>query len=117
MQAPRSGASSRARPRRALTNETIVADTWNNTGSFYIRINGKNGASSLASPFTLGVTLDPSVCDGVDPAPADTFEAPAGGYETLVLADYAQMATAGLGNSASDQSDLETQLDEFIEPS
>jgi hypothetical protein len=96
-----------------LTNETVVADTWNNTGYFYIRVSGKNGAFSIDSPFTLGVTLDPSVCDGVFPEAADSFIAPAGGYETLVLTDFSRMPSALAGNSTADKAALTTKLTTF----
>ena len=96
-----------------LTNEAVVADTWNNTGYFYIRVNGKNGAFSNQSPFTLGVTLDPSVCDGVFPEPADSFSANAGGYETLVLTDFSRMPSALAGNSTADKAALLTKLTTF----
>jgi hypothetical protein len=96
-----------------LTNEAVVADTWNNTGYFYIRVNGKNGAFSNQSPFTLGVTLDPSVCDGVSPEPPDTFTATAGAYKTLVLTDFSRMPSALVGNAAADKAALLTKLATF----
>ena len=95
-----------------LTSETIVVDTWNNTGDFYVRVNGKNGASSLA-PFTLGVTVVGSDCDGVLPVAADSFIAPAGSYETLILTDPSRMDEAVSGNSTADKVALVDDLEAF----
>ena len=93
-------------------SEGLVADTWNNTGSFYVRVSGKNGASSLGSPFSLRVTLDPSVCDGVAPV-IGTISAPAGGYKTLILTAQSRMSAAIAGNSTADKSTLNTKLAAF----
>ena len=95
-----------------LTNESIVVDTWNNTGDFYIRVNGKNGASSLA-PFTLGVTVVGSDCDGVIPVAADGFSAPAGSYETLILTDLSRLDESVPGNAVADKTALSADLETF----
>jgi len=93
-------------------SETVVADTWNNTGFYYIRVSGKNGASSITSPFTLGVSLDASVCDGVAPQAGSSLVVPTG-IKTLVLRDTSRMA-ANAANSASDMTALDSKLDTFI---
>jgi hypothetical protein len=91
----------------------VVADTWNNTGFFYIRVSGKNGASSVDSPFTLGVGLDTSVCDGVAPQLPDGFTAPAGGYKTLILTNTSRMPSTFAGNAAADKTTLSSKLATF----
>ena len=57
--------------------EHLSVDTWNNTGEFYVRVAGRNGAHSPGAPFDLAVHLDPSSCTGVDPE-----HAPAGPDDT-----------------------------------
>ena len=98
------------------TNEAVVADTWNNTGFYYMRVSGKNGAFDLDSDFTLSVTRDASVCDGVTPEAPDSFAAPAGpngGYKTLILTDFSRMPSTIAGNSLSDKTALTNKLDTF----
>ncbi len=48
--------------------EHLSVDTWNNTGEFYVRVAGRNGAHSPGAPFDLAVHLDPSSCTGVAPS-------------------------------------------------
>jgi hypothetical protein len=43
-------------------NKSAAADTWNNTGNFYIRISGDNGAFDPGAQFTLTVTTSGSPC-------------------------------------------------------
>ncbi len=71
--------------------EFILADTWNNTGSFYVRVVGKNGAYDLEQPFNMRVSIDGVNCAGVVPVAAAT-PAPAGDYETIILWDSARVA-------------------------
>ncbi len=74
--------------------EHLSVDTWNNTGEFYVRVAGRNGAHSPGAPFNLAVHLDPSSCTGVTPSTlplAPTTPAPAAGAETLIIVDYGQM--------------------------
>ena len=96
-------------------SETVVADTWNNTGHFYIRVSGKNGESNLDAPFTLGVTLDGSVCDNVSAQTLDDVDAPAGSFKTLVLTDMARMPSSVAGNSTADKAALTAKLETFAE--
>ena len=39
-------------------NESITRDTWDNTGSFYVRVNGATAPSTPDAPFTSRVTAD-----------------------------------------------------------
>ena len=50
--------------------EHVSVDTWNNTGNFYVRVAGRNGAHSPGAPFDLDVHVDPSSCTGVTPSAA-----------------------------------------------
>ncbi len=71
-------------------DETVSVNTWNNTGSFYIRVQGKNGSFDEDSPFTLNVEREGSLCSGVadiaGPAPSATS-----GIRTLILVDRARL--------------------------
>jgi CSLREA domain-containing protein len=73
--------------------EGLVLKTWNNTGDFYIRVRGREGAFSLDSPFQLDVQLMPGSCGSVTPITTpSTLIAEEGGYETLILIDSTRMS-------------------------
>ena len=66
----------RSRPRRrnsivavAATpgngSESTIVNTWNNTGEFYVRVTGRNGAFNTTQPFTLAITKGATTCVGV----------------------------------------------------
>ena len=91
---PFSGAQTRSLVAIASTtgtgDEHVAANTWTNSGQYYIRVSGKNGASSLAQPFTLTVTQDGGQCNGV--APIDgTATGAAGPYQTIILTDTGRL--------------------------
>ena len=84
-------------------NEGLRLNTWQNRGSFYVRVRGRSGESSLASPFTLTVSTTPSGCD---PAAFDALSPPsllgeAGDYHTIILTDFGRMqgATGAIAQS------------------
>ena len=85
-------------------SESFDANTWTNTGTFYVRVNGKGDASSDL-PFTLSVQLSGNTCVGVSPV-AGTFTAPASDAKTLILWDSSRMQSA----QAGDISTLRTTL-------
>ena len=94
-------------------DESVVADTWNNTGSFYIRVSGRNGAFATASPFTLSVTRDDlPACVGVNDLPGSA-SASGTGYQTVILLDSSRMPVSQTGNSATDVATLRTDLTAF----
>ncbi len=75
-------------------DEHIVANTWNNTGSFYIRVSGRNGAYDPGAPFNLGVHEDLNSCSTIsqpDPTQALLTSPVDPATKTLILADYARM--------------------------
>ena len=74
-------------------DESLDVATWNNTGEFYVRVAGRNGAYSPLNPFGLLVSVDESACTGVEPSDAALLPAApaAGGIRALVLADYGRM--------------------------
>jgi YVTN family beta-propeller protein len=74
-------------------DESLVVNTWNSTGNFYVRVVGHGGAFSTSSPFTLSVTKGPTTCTAV----TDTTLTPraavtATGLKTVILADSSTVA-------------------------
>jgi hypothetical protein len=90
-------------------DETVVADTWNNTGRYYVRVSGANGAfSTEGAPFTVAVTRSATSCTGVVPLGSAPVSEPAGHYRTLILTDPSR-----LPGSAADKSTLQSKLAAF----
>lgn len=89
-------------------SERVIADTWNNTGEFYIRVSGKNGAFSLDTPFEVQLTVDGVDCTGVEPL-AETVAASAGDYRSIILWDSARI-NADPANTPSQVAELQSNL-------
>ena len=77
--------------------EHVFVDTWNNTGFFYIRVNGRNGTYSPAQPFSLHVHVASGTCGGVVPSNAALLQSPppSSGLQTVILTDYSRMPAGG----------------------
>jgi hypothetical protein len=74
-------------------NEYAVANTWNNTGNFYVRVTGRNGAFNDNTPFVLTVTKGPTTCTGVtDLAITSRPQVAATGLNTVILTDSSVVA-------------------------
>ena len=76
--------------------ELVVRNTWNNTGSFYIRVVGHNGAYDPARPFTLSARTASLSCTGsslTKSAPV-TLNTAAAAPRTIVLTDTARLRHA-----------------------
>ncbi len=75
-------------------DQTISADTWNNTGYFYIRVTGANGAYDPGADFSLGVQVNAGTCGGVAPSskPLLNGSLPASSSKTLILTDEGRMS-------------------------
>ena len=89
--------------------QDTFADVWNNTGYFYVRVNGPNGIYDPGAQFSLSVHENAGTCTGVAPDTNDPLlsaGAPAGGYKTLILADYSRMTDDG--DLATMQADLKS---------
>ncbi len=74
--------------------ESIKAATWNNTGNFYVRVLGRNGASS-STLFTIGLTRSGGPCDNVplDSRSTDATLAPTpGSFKTVIVTDTSRFA-------------------------
>ncbi|GAC1666686.1 MAG: hypothetical protein NVS9B8_08220 [Candidatus Limnocylindrales bacterium] len=89
-------------------NETLVGDTWTNTGSYYILVGGKNGASSLAQPFALSVTVTGNTCAGVGPLGTPPPAASAQSLTSLIIED-----TSRQPGGSTDVAALQTRLATF----
>ena len=80
-------------------DETVVVNSWNETGEFYVRVAGRGGAFDPSNLFTLTVTPAGSECTHV----TDTVLTPraaaagAGDYATVILTDSTRLA---LGNGS-----------------
>ena len=48
-------------------DEHAFANIWNNTGSFYIRVNGRNGTYDPGAHFNVAVHESVTPCTGVTP--------------------------------------------------
>ena len=98
--------------RDGTASETVVADTWSNTGYYYVRVSGKNGDASLAAPFSMAVTTTGNQCAGVTPigsAPtAASLGLTTGGTsKTLIFWDSSRMT----GNTTALEGDLDDLAD------
>jgi hypothetical protein len=98
-------------------NEEVVANTWNNTGVFYIRATGRNGTYVPGVPFSVSVDEDVSSCAGVVPSTAPLLSAPAAatGAKTLVLEDVGRMPGGAQSPLPSDLSTMQSKLQAFAQ--
>jgi len=94
---------------RGRADERVVADTWQNTGFFYVMVSGKNGQFNADAPFFLTVERSGVSCEGVAPI-AGSVTADAGDYETLILWDSGRMDPVQPGNSAAEIAALQTAM-------
>ena len=73
-----------------LGNESVVVNTWSNTGYFYVRVASHGGAFSTASKFTVTVDQGETSCAGVTDTtitPAASRTVSGGQYTTVILTD------------------------------
>src|SRR5581483_3710754 len=76
-------------------DKSVVADTWNNSGNFYVRVTGNNGVAAPFKDFTLTVSTSAGTCvdQSGNPVQLQTFAdqptltAPAGGNATTVIVE------------------------------
>jgi hypothetical protein len=91
-------------------NQQVNADVWNNTGYFYIRVNGVNGAYDPGASFSVNVQENAGTCVGVAPSTApllsSSFTVPGPSYKTLILTDESRMTDDG--DLSTMESDLKT---------
>ena len=95
------------------SDEAVVADTWNNSGSYYARVSGRNGAFSTTAPFSLAVSRDDRpACTGVAGNTEAPTPAPGQGYQTVILLDSARQGLQP-GNPGADIAALTNKLATF----
>jgi uncharacterized repeat protein (TIGR01451 family) len=81
--------------------EGIILNTWNNSSDFYILVQGRNGAFSLASPFHLEAAILTGSCEGVNPITEPSSLTPtAGNYRTIILTDLNRMTATAAERTA-----------------
>jgi hypothetical protein len=81
-------------------NEEVVADTWTNTGRYYVRVSGAGGAFSTTGDFAVKVTQTGTSCAPVAPIGSAPGPAPAGAYETLILTNTSRLPGTATEKSA-----------------
>src|SRR5207248_8819011 len=101
---------------RGLADRQIVRDTWTNNGFFYVRVHGRGGAFSTATPFQLDVTLLSGPCLSIDPNKAGPSTLGVSrNVKTLILTDLTDRPgrPARMAGSPSDRTALLTALNAF----
>jgi CSLREA domain-containing protein len=94
---------------RGLANEGLIINTWNNSGDFYVRVRGANGAFNNQFPFRVSIEIQSGNCGDVSPiATGSTTTPTAGNYQTIILTDLARMA-----GTAAEKATLSAQLAAF----
>ncbi len=92
-------------------DESVVVNSWNNTGDVYIRVSGRSGAFDLDGLFTVEIEKSASTCDGVtDTTLTPRADAPSAGVQSVILTDSSILQLGDAGNPAS----LRASLDDFI---
>ncbi len=86
-----------------------MVNTWNNSGDFYVRVRGRNGAFSPAAPFHLEIQLLTGSCSAVGPLTVPRSTTPiAGDYQTIILTDPARIS-----GTPAERAALESRLAAF----
>ncbi len=101
--------------RSGTSSEIIIRNTWDNTGDFYVRVHGRNGAFNLAAPFRLNVRMLTGACGPIVPITTPPtarlitgVAGPNGGYRTIIVTDLPR--TVG---TAAEKADLQARLAVF----
>jgi pentapeptide MXKDX repeat protein len=93
-------------------SEGIRVNTWSNTGQYYVRVRGRNGAFSLDAPFRLSVTLTPGGCGSIEPLPDSPAMGTAGDNpRTLIVTDLSRWGR--IEGSADEKAELLGLLNEL----
>ena len=94
---------------QGTADENVVVNSWNESGSFYVRISGREGAFDTGSQFTVTVSKGVTSCTGVTDTTL-TPRAPAlgAGLATVILTDSSKVsltATLPGGGTLGDRLD------------
>jgi CSLREA domain-containing protein len=72
--------------------EAISANTWNNTGSFYVRVSGRGGVFAPTSLFTVSKSATGNDCAGLETFSTDALPTPTtSGIQTVILTDSSRL--------------------------
>jgi len=84
-------------------DESVVVNTWNNTGDFYVRVSGRAGAYTTGGQFTVGIAKSGVSCANVNDSTLTSRSAAAGaGVRTVILTDSSKVALdADLGGGST----------------
>ena len=96
---------------QGTASEGIVVNTWDNSGYYYARVRGANGAADPDSPFRLDVSALSGSCGEV--APIDTessYELESGNFKTVILMDSSRLV-----GTPSEKAAVAAQLDAFAQ--
>ncbi len=97
-------------------DKSVVADTWNNTGYYYIQITGNNGAFAPFQNFAVTVTSSAGLCN-IDGNPitlqnfsgdSNSVDTPSGSYQTVIVDNSQAMPAVNSAPLAGDLSSLAT---------
>ena len=96
-----------------LAGQGIVANTWENSGNYYVCVHGQNGAFAPGQPFLLDVYQAQGSCPPL-PAPAPlTAPAPAGNFNTIIITDVGRMNPSGDPGVAQQIATMQQKLSAF----
>jgi YVTN family beta-propeller protein len=69
-------------------DKSVVVNSWNSTGNFYVRVTGRGDAFDTSTPFTVTVSKGPTTCTGVtDTTLTPRALVPPAGLKTVILTD------------------------------
>ncbi len=71
--------------------EGVRVNTWENTGDYYIRVRGRNGAYNLNTPFHLNIALAAGTCQNVAPVSVPSNTSIPAGFTTLIITNLARL--------------------------
>jgi hypothetical protein len=87
-------------------DEIVVANTWTNTGDYYIRVTGRNGAFAVEDSFDVSVLLEDATCDlsQISTFPTDRGDN-SSSFDTVILWDSSRIE-----GDSQERTDLGTRL-------
>ena len=97
-------------------DELIVANTWNNSGNFYVRYTGNNGVFSLSQPATIDIEVLSGSCSNLSLLEPQSEQVVSGNYETLIIHNLGRMKFDDTNpNEVAAFNDLPNKLDQLAQ--